>query len=62
MARKRVTASTLSALVDIPAATLSRKLAGKSGITVDELLNIADALDVDAASLLATPGVKEVAS
>lgn len=52
MARKRVTAAALSAEVGIPPATLSRKLSGKSGLTVDELLDISDALAVDAAALL----------
>lgn len=52
MARKRITASVLSAEVGVPAATLSRKLTGKTGITVDELLAISAALDVSAADLL----------
>lgn len=52
MARNRVTAAALSAEVGIPPATLSRKLTGKSGLTVDELLDISDALAVDAAVLL----------
>jgi hypothetical protein len=52
MARKRVTAPALSAKVGSPPATLSRKLTGKSSLIVDELLDISDALDVDAAVLL----------
>jgi len=52
MARKRVTAAALSPEVGIPPATLSRKLSGKSSLTVDELLTISDALGINAADLL----------
>jgi DNA-binding Xre family transcriptional regulator len=52
MARKRISATTLSQQVAIPPATLSRKLNAKTGFTVDELLEIADALSVDASELL----------
>lgn len=68
MARNRVTAAALSVEIGIPPATLSRKLSGKSGLTVDELLDISDALSVDAAVLLhaareaATPTVNEGAA
>lgn len=53
MARKRITAATLSESTDIPPATLSRKLNALSSFTVDELLRVARALDVDPAALLA---------
>lgn len=52
MARKRITAAALSVEVGIPPATLSRKLSGKSSLTVDELLRLAEALGSDAADLL----------
>lgn len=55
MARQKITAAALSGKVDIAPATISRKLNAKSGFTVDELLDVADALGVDAADLLATP-------
>jgi DNA-binding Xre family transcriptional regulator len=52
MARKRITAAALSAQVDISKAALSRKLNAKACITIDELLDIAEALGVDAGELL----------
>lgn len=53
MARQKVTATKLGELTGIAAATLSRKLNGHNGFTLDELLAIGDALDVDVSELLA---------
>jgi DNA-binding Xre family transcriptional regulator len=53
MARQRITATVLSEAVGIPQATLSRKLNGKSGFTLDELFAIGDQLGVDVTEVLA---------
>lgn len=54
LARKtpRVTAGALSESTDISEAALSRKLNGKVGFTVDELLRIAAVLDCDPSAFL----------
>lgn len=62
MARRRVTAAALSASVGIPPATLSRKLSGKSGITVDELLDISEALGTHPNVFLALVAVEDGAA
>ena len=52
MARKKITAASLSARTGMPAATLSRKLNGHVGFTLDELLKVTGAIDISAADIL----------
>ena len=53
MARQQKRAKDLAAAIDMAPASLSRKLNGASGFTVDELLRVANALGVSASRLLA---------
>lgn len=52
LARQRKHAKDLAADIDMAAASLSRKLNGASGFTVDELLRVANALGVSPSHLL----------
>lgn len=52
MGRKNINAATLSAKTGISAAALSRKLNNKAGLTVDELFDICDGIEVSAGELL----------
>ena len=53
MARQRKQAKELAVDIDMTPASLSRKLNGAYGFTVDELLRIAHALGIPASRLLA---------
>jgi transcriptional regulator with XRE-family HTH domain len=59
IARKRLRLTALSAATGIPRSTLHNKLRGNSDLTVTELVQLAIALDVPAADLIA--GATEVA-
>ena len=53
MARQGIPQQDLASLSGIPQSTLSKRLRGHSGITLDELLAICDALHVSLAALAA---------
>ena len=52
MARQKISAATLSVSAGITPATLSRKLNGLSGFSLDELLRVANSLGISAADLI----------
>lgn len=53
MGRKRISISALAKSTHMPRTTLSRKLAGESAISIDELSALADALDIPLSELIA---------
>lgn len=52
LARRQITAAALGAQIGSPAATLSRKLNGKTGFTIDELIAIGRVLEIPVVDLL----------
>lgn len=60
LARKRVSQGEAATVAGIGQASMSRRLAGEYPFTVDELLKLADHLDVDIRSFF--PASKAVAS
>jgi transcriptional regulator with XRE-family HTH domain len=54
MGRKRVTQTELATLINMPVATLRRRLSGDIEISVNDLAVIAAALDVPATDLIPT--------
>lgn len=53
LARKRLTRTWLTVETGIPIATMSRRLNAQSAFTIDELVSIAQALDVSLGEVLA---------
>lgn len=62
MARERVSAKRVSQLTGIPASTLSRKVNGEIGFTVEELLRVAHSLGVAPSQFLPDNSTDKAAS
>ena len=62
MARQRITAKELSSATGIATATLSRKLHAVTGLSLDDLFRIAEALDIPASRLVSGPATTKAAS
>lgn len=60
--RQGVTASSVSERADISRSALSRKLCGAADFTLEELVRVADVLNVPASALVARAEAAEVAA